>query len=93
MPGCRYFGADDGSIDYTVVATDLEHAQSILRASGVEFYDEDSGMGCSFDEAKLEWHEISAERAAVMRCYEDDGSVGPWPLNTFAAGEWFCSEF
>lgn len=87
--GCRYFKADDGGTDYTIVATDLEHAKSILRASGLEFND----PSVPFDDAEIEWHEISAERAAQFKCYEDDGSIGPWPLDTFAAGNWFCSEY
>ena len=92
VPGCRYFNADDGDVDYTIVATDLEHAKSILRASGIQFYDEDTGKGVPYDDARLTWIEYSAERAAKITCYEDDGSIGPWPLNTFALGEWFCSE-
>jgi hypothetical protein len=92
VSGCRYFNADDGGLDYTIVATDLEHAKSILRASGLEFCN-DAGDSVPYDQAEFTWHEYTAERAAKIRCYEDDGSIGPWPLNTFALGEWFCSEF
>ncbi len=92
VPGCRYFQADDGGVDYTIVARDLDHAKELLRASGVEFTNDD-GDSVPFDSATLAWIELSAARAAKLRVFEDDGGKGPWPLNTFAIGEWFCSEY
>jgi hypothetical protein len=90
--GCRYFKADDGGMDYTIVARDLDHANEILRASGLEFCNDD-GDSVPFDQAKFTWREYSAKRAAKIRCFVDDGGAGPYPLNTFGPGEWFCSEY
>lgn len=87
-----YFRVDDGGVDYTIVATDRAHAERLLRESGCEFCNDD-GDNVPFDQAVLEWTEISAERAAQIRVYEDDGRTGPFPLNTFEPGDWFCSEF
>jgi hypothetical protein len=87
-----YFRVDDGGATYTVVSRDRAHAEQILRESGAEFGTED-GSSVPYDQAKLEWKEISAERAAEIKVYEDDGSSGTFPLNTFEPGDWFCSEF
>lgn len=91
-----YFSVDDGDISYTIVATDRAHAESLLRKAGVEFYNEETGLGVSFDQAPwLDWSEISAERAAEIKVHDDEDSrhAGPYPLNTYEPGDWFCSEF
>lgn len=91
-----YFAVDDGDISYTIVARDRAHAEELLRKAGVEFYDEDTGRGVQFDQATwLEWREITPERAAQIKVYDDEDKrhAGPYPLNTYEPGDWFCSEF
>lgn len=92
MADKRFFVAtDDGDVDYSVVATDLDHAKNILRESGVEFGD----PGRPLDEANLEWSEMSLERAQQVRCQtaESDNDRGVIPLSEADLGEWFCSEY
>jgi hypothetical protein len=89
IEGNRYFGADDGDVDYTIVARDLDHAKEILRASGMEFGD----PSLPFDQADLTWHEVSRERAARIRVHDDDRRGGVHALDTYPAGEWCCSEW
>lgn len=83
VPNQRYWrGHDgaDGDIYYTVVADDLWQAQWVLRESGVELHGE------------LAWGEIPAERAAEIYV-NDDVREGRFTLNTYGAGNWFCSEY
>lgn len=88
-----YFRVEDGYVTYTLVATDRAHAEGLLRDSGSEWYDTDGNV-CDFDAAaNLLWKEISPDRAAEIKVFEDDGSSGPFPLNTFEPGDWFCSEY
>ena len=77
----RYFNADDSV--YTVVARDLDDAKRILVSEGAIDAPADG----------VQWSEVSAERAATIGVYLDDGSDGPHPLNTMSLGDWFTSEF
>jgi hypothetical protein len=90
----RYFEADDGDCQYTIVARDRAHAEQILRDSGIEFGD----PSVPFDQAEIEWTEIVGERAATIRVRDDDnrGTMldgHGWPLDTFRPGDWFSSEW
>ena len=67
----RFFRLADGA-DYLVVARSPEHAEQILRDTGLEFCAE----GLPYDEAKerglLSWEELSTERAATKRVFLSD---------------------
>lgn len=98
----RFFVIDDGGVDYWIVAFDMEGAKAAVK--GVDF-----GDGCSLDDAiragMTEIEEISAERAAAVRCHiEEDVDAdrrkarmaagrNPIPLSECDVGEWFCSEW
>lgn len=79
----RYFRAvEGGCVDYTFVATDLDHAKRILDCSGCEV------------ENDLEWSEIPADKASKIKVTDDDdGGVVSTPLDQCALGSWFCSEY
>jgi len=90
----RFFDLDDGYVDYTVVARDLEHAEQIMRDAGIEFLD----PSVSYDEAKasgaFDWSEMPNEQVArtkVHRC--EAGRPDPVPLADCDIGDWFCSEW
>ncbi len=93
----RYFLADNnGYVDYTIVATDLEHAQRILREDnrGIVYMTEGDEETSDFDLADLRWREISAAEARERNVHANDGSMpDPRPLDTFEPGDWFCSEW
>lgn len=93
-PVKRYFHLDDGDIDYTVIARDLEHAEQIMREAGIEFLD----PSVSYDEAKasgaFDWCEMSADRIARTKVHRQEaGKPDPVPLTDCDMGDWFCSEW
>ena len=91
ITGVRYFQVEDDAIDYTVVATDLEHAKQILLTAKQGF-EGDTGEFVPCDDCRCRWTEISAERAARFRVHDDDRG-GVHMLNTYPAGQWCGSEF
>jgi len=73
----RFFRCDEQAATWFVVASGLEHAQSLLREMEVE------------DEVK--WRELTAEEAAERRCHGDDGDIGA--LADANLGDVFCTEW
>jgi hypothetical protein len=89
----RFFKLDDGA-DYLVVARSPEHAEQILRDTGLEF----STEGLPYDAAKarglLSWEELPADRALTKLVHlNDQTGDNPVPLTQCEIGDWFCSEW
>lgn len=99
----RFFNVDDGGIDYSVVAADLEHAKRLLRAHGVEMMSKEEdvegemfGLSVPVGDPRSaeEWTEITLERAKNIRvALGDDGAPPVVPLAECKVGDWFCSEY
>lgn len=90
----RFFNLEDDHANYVVVARDLEHAEQIMRETGIEF----SYPSVSYDEAKasgvFDWSEMSDERVASTRVHRQEAEhPDPVPLAASDVGDWFCSEF
>lgn len=91
----RFFELDvnDGGITYTVVATDLQHAEQLMRDSGHEFGDPSEKYDAAKTRGVLSWTEMSPDRVAhKTRCHTEDDR-GVIPLADACIGEWFCSEW
>lgn len=89
----RFFCADDGGCDYSIVAADLSHAQALLRDAGI-LATNDAGDEVAIDDPCVEWTELTTQDAARIRVAL--GGDGAGPMSVLAAcnlGDWFSSEF
>jgi hypothetical protein len=87
----RFFHLDDGGAEYLVVARNQEHAEQIMRDSGIEFSD----PSAPYDDARdaLIWIEMGTDDVARrMRCHTESDR-GVIPLVDAELGDWFCSEW
>ena len=93
-PVKRYFRLDDEYCIYTVVATDLFHAQKIMDESGAEF----GAPSVRLNEAvargdDLTWSEIPSQDAAEITVYDDRTVAHTRYLTACELGDWFSSEY
>jgi hypothetical protein len=81
---------DDGHIQYSLVARDVEHVKELFRAAGTLFGPYEVGVDAA---TTLEWSELTHQEAALKtRCHTEDdrGVIAPADANI---GDWFCSEW
>lgn len=88
----RYFVLDDDYASYYVVATDLNHARSLIRDSGAEFGDPSAPLDQAEARGDVWWKEIGVEAAGKMQGRTED-ERGTILLADANIGEWFCSEY
>jgi hypothetical protein len=90
----RYFEMADNGAEYVVVASDLEHAERILRDAGLTFGQDSVPYDAAKAAGLLTWDEVSTERAAKRQVCSNESSK-PYKvlLTECTLGDWFCSEW
>ena len=103
--GRRFFHCDDNGISYSVVARDQEHAEKLLRDSGIEFpmiesKDKDGNPSLDAQYAEPpEWREYEPGRPATIRVHKEIVGMDGRHFETVVTldqcdmEEWFSSEF